>query len=311
MVAQIDFSPLATYSKAFLFFRLIHRIRMIVTRLLFVLLVISVLYGIWYVTNVIMPAYEEVVRSQDTSSTTTTGSYSYSSSDSGWNFLMLFFIPYISPVFVLVVTMYLMSARWHKFADRNGFTVTIDIAEMQDTIRVPSFRGKLLQTSLAPIIGTIDGRKFAFFTRQYKEGGLLRWRERKMDTVFIWFLPARLPHVIINARANETARRSNMTISQPAANKFQFEGTWGEKYDVYADPADRVVTLQLFTPDVLSVLYDKLPTADIELQGDRIWVIQRYGILHDKLAATMFDAANLLRIKLEKQLTSARIMQQN
>lgn len=60
--------------------------------------------------------------------------------------------------------------------------------------------------------------------RSYKEGGLLRWRERKMDSIMRLQLSSNLPHIIVNFRDNVTARRSNMTSRMENSIKFQFEG---------------------------------------------------------------------------------------
>jgi hypothetical protein len=178
-------------------------------------------------------------------------------------------------------------------------------------MKVPSFQGKMLSLSLGPIQGLYGKHRFALHSRQYKEGGVLRWRERQMDTVLTLILPATLPHIVINARSNERARRSNMTKSFPAANKFQFEGAMGAKYDAYTKPESRVIALQLFTPDVLQVLYDRLPSADVELLGDKLWIVQRYGVLDDMLAKKMLKAADALYAELEKQLRVAGLLTEN
>jgi hypothetical protein len=248
----------------------------------------------------------------------TTHSYSYyyevnpdgKTYDISWVFptlMLVFFGPFI-------ITMVVMSSAWNRFARANGFTVLSDgqsQTQAMAVMKVPSFRGKLLATSLMPVQGKYKEMNFTLHTRQYKEGGVLRWRERQMDTVLTLLLPADLPHIVINARGNEKARRSNLSKSFPAEHKFQFEGPLGANYDVYAEPTARIVTLQLFTPDVVQVLYDKLPTADIELQGDKLWIVQRYGVLDDQLARTMVEAADGLYIELEKQLRVAGLLTAN
>jgi len=201
-----------------------------------------------------------------------------------------------------------MDSVLKSFAKRNNFRwIEQSIAVLSGIERVPSFKGKFISFSSGVITGVFRNLTFTFFTRQYKEGGVLRWRERQMDTVLAIALPAQLPHIVINARANERARRSNLSTSFPDNYYFQFEGIYGDKYDVYTAPQSRIVTLQLFTPDVLAVLYGKLPTADIEIKGNKLWVVQRYGVLDDDLAKNMFAATSQFYEELEKQMKSARL----
>jgi hypothetical protein len=221
----------------------------------------------------------------------------------------VFWLPILIFVVPFVLTSVTMSYAWDRFAKVNGFTQLPPVdPHTRSIMKVPSFQGKLLAMSLGPIQGAYKDHPFALHSRQYKEGGLLRWREKQMDTVLTMLLPVTLPHIVINARGNERARRSNLSKSFPSENKFQFEGTMGSRYDVYAKPESRVTALQLFTPDVLQVLYEKLPNADLELLDDKLWIVQRYGVLDDKLAQTMLQAADSLYDELEKQLRVAGLL---
>jgi hypothetical protein len=309
MSNSVDFTPLATYSRFFLFFRLIRRIKMIAVRVVLALGLLAVVGGMiwWYIA--INKALDDP--KTDMSETHTySQSYSFDSDehDIDWIFSLIFFAIF-GPWLITIVT---MSSAWTKFAKVNNFTLLESVSDKaRAAVNVPSFRGKLLSTRLVPIEGLYGNLHFILHSRQYKEGGVLRWRERQMDTVLTLLLPADLPHIVINARGNEKARRSNLSKSFPAEHKFQFEGPLGANYDVYAEPTARIVTLQLFTPDVVQVLYDKLPTADIELQGDKLWIVQRYGVLDDRLARTMVEAADALYIELEKQLRVAGLLTAN
>lgn len=242
-----------------------------------------------------------------------TYSYSYEfGGESDWSGVIIWFV--IAAGFAQwILTLVAMGVAWDNFAKANGFKMmdATDPVAVQKAMSVPSFKGKWLNRGMSPIIGKYGDHTFSLFNRQYKEGGLLRWRERHMDTIVVLDVPANLPHIVINARGNERARRSNLSKSFPVENKFQFEGAMGARYDVYAKPESRVTALQLFTPDVLQVLYEKLPNADLELLGDKLWIVQRYGILDDKLARTMLEAAAALYDELEKQLKVAGLLHVN
>jgi hypothetical protein len=305
MSDSLDFRPLATYSKFFVFFRLVRRIKMVVVRVFWVAVLAAVITGlVWaYI-------WANQMLDNPPADTETTTSYSYEFGGDNKTYDISWILPVLFGIFVLpkVISWYAMGSAWDGFAKKNKLKHVTDMADTLSVMNVPSFKGKLLSTSLTPLTGVYDALQFTLFTRQYKEGGLLRWRERQMDTVLTLTVPANLPHVVINAKGNERARRSNMLASYPSEHRFQFEGPLGSKYDVYADPDSRIVALQLFTPDVLQVLYEKLPKADVELQGEKIWIVQRYGILDDELAELMFGAAESLYGELEKQIRSARLM---
>lgn len=306
---EIDFSPLSKYSKLYVMFRLIKRIKMVLVRVLILLIIAAIFGGLMYYIFVITPILNTP---QYLSGEETIQSYGYSldgGSISSNQIIPIILLIYFGPS---LIAAQLMSIQWSSFSKRNGFKRLNRTPEtheqISDLMNIPSFGGKILQFSIGPVIGSLSQREFGFFTRQYKEGGVLRWRERQMDTVFVWVLPARLPHIVVNATANERARRSNMTSLRPNVDKFQFEGTWGSRYDVYADPSEQILALQLFTPDVLSVLYNELPSADIEVKDNKIWIVQRYGVLDDVLAKKMFNAAVRLKDEVEGQMKTAGML---
>jgi hypothetical protein len=233
------------------------------------------------------------------------GDYSFVGSGStrvSVNFGILAAIWFV-PTFILFSS---MSVSWNKFAKKNGFEVQNGTYE-DLKMRVPSFRGKRFAMSLPPIGGTVDLRPFSFFTRAYKEGGVLRWRERKMDTILSFELTKAMPHIAVDSRYNEKARQSNLNHRYGSEHMIHFEGNIGDKYNVYTGNGNEVVALQLFTPDVLEVFFEKLPQVDIETKDHTIWFIWRYGILNDKLAQDIFLATSDFLNEFMKQLEAASI----
>ena len=289
--SQADFTPLKYYSTAFKVARWIRRARMILVRLFFLFIVIVIAS---FLLNIRSLSY----------------SVSYHSSGGSISLDGIVFLLVFIPLIFFVLRMQLMDMIWRAFAAKNNYKI-INQGNFAATAveKVPSFRAKAISFSSGVITGAYQNLEFAFFTRQYKEGGLLRWRERQMDTVLTIFMPGNLPHIIINARDNERARRSNLSASFPDDHRFNFEGVYGDKYDVHTNPSSRITTLQLFTPDVLTVLYEKLPQADIEIKGNKLWVVQRYGILNDTLARNLFEAGSQLYEELYKQMRSARLIE--
>lgn len=318
---DLDFTPLKTYAMLLRSVVLIRRIGRVLFRLLFILFVAGIVWAIVTTSSTANRSSEEQIpqtTSQPTVKTETmpdgeTTTYSYSCSGSECPIqltLLVLLIPFVLfPVqfaFVSILTslciMIAGSIPWSKFAQRNQFRLETDMKSAIALMKIPSFKGKLLAMKLFPIVGVYNAMQFAIFTRIYKEGGVLRWRERKMDTIMRLDLQVSLPHIVINARANEKVRASNLTERFDSSMKFQFEGVYGVHYDVYAATADQVTALQVFTPDVLEVLYTKLPTTDIEIQGNAMWLVQRYVVLDDVAASKLFDAASDLYGELSKQI---------
>jgi hypothetical protein len=276
--AAIDFSELKHYSRVFRIYIWLKRTRMIVVRLL--LLALLVFIAITFLDG---------------------KDHSYSSSGTSIAFDPLFLLIFWFGAKMVLLSS--MSASWQKFATKNSFGVQ-QVLSTSSKMYIPSFRGKHLGMSLFPIVGSVDGRQFGFFTRIYKEGGVLRWRERKMDTIIWYDLPKALPHIVVDSRYNERARRSNMTKHYDKERLIHFEGTTGDKYNVYTGVGNEVAALELFTPSVLDVLFQQLPQLDIEVKDRTIWFVWRYGVLDDRLAANLFSVSSALMAQLDAQVAA-------
>lgn len=69
---------------------------------------------------------------------------------------------------------------------------------------------------------------------------------------------------------------------------------------------NQVAALQIFTPDVLDVLYTKIPNADIEIYGSYLWIVQRYTVVDDKTARLLFEGAFALYAQIAFQLRTIK-----
>lgn len=274
---------------------------MIIVRLLFLVFIGAMVGYIVYVATILNAANPEQLSNAPTETVSISiqcpGSHPVCSAG---QFIMLALV-IVLPLYVILIIS--MAMPWDLFARHNHFAVVHDQREAKKILTVPSFKGKALSTSMLPIAGEIDGVRFHFFMRAYKEGGVLRWRERKMDSLMRLELPSNLPHIIVNARENEKARRSNMTSRMENAIKFQFEGISGAHYDAYTENGNQTAALQVFTPDVLDVLYEKFPLAGVEVYGSYLWIVQRYMVVDDKTAQRLFEGAFAFYKKIIPQLS--------
>lgn len=291
---SLDTSPLKNYGSVFKVYVWLKRAVMIAVRAGFVAIVALTVVSI--------------TRGQG-------GSFSYSSEGGALGGIFWLVITYFFVRFMII--MFVMSGAMKKFAQINGFTQVQHVGNYKNPespfakMRVPSFKGKILAISLFPVIGTYSGWRFGFFSRQYKEGGIIRWRERKMDTVLWVELPKTVPHIIVDSRLNERARTSNLSRHYDKNQLLHFEGVTGDEYNVYAPGGNQIAALQLFTPDVLDVFYTKLPRVDIEIKDKTLWFVWRYGILDDKLAAALFTGMAAFMTEFSRQLETAQFSEQD
>lgn len=232
--------------------------------------------------------------------------------------LIAYFIPACFVTFFVskLIEGIAMGYSWNAFASRNKLSMLLSTqspgepAADYTNVYVPSFRGKFITASFSPVRGTYANNTYGLFSRQYKEGGIIRWREHKMDTVLWIDLAKPAPHIVVDARLNERARRSNLSSRYNKSQRIHFEGSTGDKYDVYAAQGNETAALQLFTPDVLDAFFSRLPKVDIEVKGSVIWFVHRYGILSDKSATSLFVATAEFMQEFSKQLTTARFTEQ-
>jgi hypothetical protein len=282
MVEEIKFDDLKRYSFVFRFYVWLKRVRMILFRLIFLGIVGIIVFVLLFKDSV---------------------NFEGEGSFSGTLTLNPIFWLFVWFVWNYILLMSMQMA-WYKFANANGFELQKHGVPHEKT-KVPSFMGKWTRWQLYPILGKFNGLHFGFFTRLYKEGGVLRWRERKMDTVLWYNLPKYAPHIVIDSRYNENARRSNLGKSYDKSQLLHFEGPIGHKYNVYTAKGNEELVLQLFTPDVLEVFFHYLPQVDIEIKNKTVWFVWRYGILNDRLAKEMFVGSQIFMEEFLKQLNQA------
>ncbi|OYW41782.1 hypothetical protein B7Z28_02160, partial [Candidatus Saccharibacteria bacterium 32-45-3] len=206
MKNEVDFSPLKNFSKVFLIYIWIKRVRMMLVRLAFLVMV----GFIFFIVLSYFTALESAIQNGTPAPEIQDMSYVCGGDtgracpmiDININAGMIIFMVY----FLYLIPFLWMMFGWNRFAQVNHFTLENGWRRIKSMTTIPSFKKRLSYSPVAPIVGELRGMKLMFFSRMYKEGGILRWRERKMDTILMIELPQGLPHIIINARANEKAR---------------------------------------------------------------------------------------------------------
>lgn len=154
--------------------------------------------------------------------------------------------------------------RWAslaRFADENGLAFRLCSAD-------PAYPGCLFAL----------GHSRASVNHVWSERGLLAdcgrytyttgsGKDRtKFDWSFAAFrLPRAMPHLLLDARANNVAGLSNLPVSFSADQRLTLGAPFDEQYSLYAPVGYGPDAFYLFPPDLLSMLIDAPADFDIEI----------------------------------------------
>lgn len=187
----------------------------------------------------------------------------------GW----VFILPFLA-LALWCTTIVLMASYWQRFARDNNARLAIHAGGVQPS---NSFTKRLSTIGFMPIAFQRDGFVLYVQPTLYKSGGILRWREYKMDLALRYEPqpPVLLPHVIADATPRDTLKGSNLHNHFPGYTEFRAEGDAGNYYRLLAEPQHTTDALVILSPDTLQTLLGQLPGADAEFQGDSVWFLYR------------------------------------
>lgn len=89
-------------------------------------------------------------------------------------------------------------------------------------------------------------------------------------------LPAPLPHLVLDATANDRPLESDLPTGVDRSQLIRLEGGFDEHFRVYSPVEYRTGALYVLTPDVMAALIDHASDFDVEILDDRL-VIFRPG----------------------------------
>lgn len=216
----------------------------------------------------------------------------------------------LTPVIVVSLGLWLglrigMGWFWQQFAADNKFEIVGDHLNPEPTTSFGKYR---FGSKFGAIAAMVEGRKIYLQLLLYKEGGILRWREYKLDLALrIEPDPAvAVPHIVADATARDDLQESNLQRKLSDYVAFQAEGSAGAAYRLYAQKEHTVDALAILTPDVLQELLDFLPGADVEFKDGSIWFFYRNFQLTDENLQKLFNGTMLVMAELDKQLRPYR-----
>lgn len=89
-----------------------------------------------------------------------------------------------------------------------------------------------------------------------------------------------LPHVVVDARANDRAfGRSNLPFGFADGQQLIPEGPFADAFRLYCPTGYEADALYLFSPDVLAVALDHARDLDVEIRDDALYLCAPHGIV--------------------------------
>ncbi|MBH1956561.1 hypothetical protein I8H84_03180 [Candidatus Saccharibacteria bacterium] len=86
-------------------------------------------------------------------------------------------------------------------------------------------------------------------------------------------LPRRLPHMVLDATANNTfGRFSNLPVTFRDSQKLSLEGDFDKYFTLYAPAEYKADALYVFTPDVMQLFIERIHTFDAEIIDDDLYL---------------------------------------
>lgn len=97
----------------------------------------------------------------------------------------------------------------------------------------------------------------------------------KNSTTYRWGyaalrLPTPLPHIVLDARANNTLRRHALPVPYAAGQRLSLEGDFDSHFTLYCPAGYERDALYLFSPDVMARFVDSAASLDVEIVDDHL-----------------------------------------
>jgi len=201
-----------------------------------------------------------------------------------------------------------LSDRLLLFATTNGFTYQ----PYQQIDESPSTLLRLYKrtgTAEHFITGTWSELPFRLFQFQYAFNRQNRQSQAYDESVMVaeLTLPRSFPHLVIDARLpDQTGDMSALPIVFRASQRIDLEGVFYKHFSVYAADKDKVAALSILTPDVMEVLLEHAPNADIELIENKLFFYWKGHEMIAKDLEDVFTTITAVMTELHRSLVRAK-----
>lgn len=85
-------------------------------------------------------------------------------------------------------------------------------------------------------------------------------------------LPRRLPHMLLDAKGNNSLFGSNLPLSFGRDQRLSLEGDFDQHFTLYCPREYETDALYIFTPDLMALLIDDAADLDVEIMDDVMFV---------------------------------------
>lgn len=185
--------------------------------------------------------------------------------------LRSFFVPLavIAPTLLIWWVTYrnemLHRARLYTFAIRNGIHMVSGVH--------PEYAGMIFNNGesgqIVEALQFTDGIEIGNYDRMKNTGS------RRMNDVWAYVkikLVRSLPHMVLDAKANNALKISNLEQSFDRSQILGLEGNFNEYFTLYVPKQYERDALYVFTPDVMAAVIDSGRQYDIEIVGDELYM---------------------------------------
>jgi hypothetical protein len=115
-----------------------------------------------------------------------------------------------------------------------------------------------------------------------------------------------LPHILLDAHhhffGDSAAVALNERFNVEGEEIIKLEGDFNKYFDLYAPKGQEIVTLQIFSPDIMAQLIDHSKKFSLEFFGNYIYIYSRKAIKNGYEIYAMYSLTRLLIDKLAPEL---------
>jgi len=179
----------------------------------------------------------------------------------------------LGTLFVVLATVF-GSSRWKswmrlsQFADANGFVFSPSDAN-------PSYPGSIFglghTRASSNHLRTFAGRFLDYGNYTYATGSGKSRAEHKWGFLALG-LDRSLPHMILDAKSNNSFFRSNLPSTFSKDQVLSLEGDFDEYFTLYCPAQYETDALYVFTPDLMALLIDEASPFDVEIIDNWMFV---------------------------------------
>ncbi|MBA3529349.1 MAG: hypothetical protein H0T91_08600 [Propionibacteriaceae bacterium] len=195
---------------------------------------------------------------------------------------------------VMVIRSLIIPRWWWEAAYRiTGFAAANNLRYGHD--EVVSYPGVIFGTgsdrTAERRLTTTAGRRVEIGNYRYT----IRAEHQENSKVYGWgyvaiALDRRLPHLLLDARANDRSvlgiKTSNLPIELARDQRLSLGGEFDDKFSLYAPSDYGRDAFYIFAPDLMALFVDRLGTFDVEIIDDTMFV---YGSRFDLLDLRTYD----------------------